>query len=456
MKNVRLAFLFLSFFFGASTAFATATLLSVSGASNTNITRTVGTVIIFGGFTGTCLTDNGDGTCNTCAGNWRPCNSRRIPSLSSELTITFKTDSTDMATANSRVVMKSDTTTTINPICSSGTCATYPVAVNTALSWTTTWGSLCQAMSSTNGSCTETGGLANLKLGIDKDADGTIDEGIDIQIYVVVINENSDDYAIHTDCSPDSTATPRTYEGFCYFEVKAGDSKVVVRNPLRAATGSFPYTGSSSGGIQFSAMRLYYGQGSFNNITMDTYKDITFTINEGGNPKLDESKITGLKNDVQYFFRMANVDDAGNVYLFSSLDYLNAHADVSSATPGEVVGLIQKQDCFIATAAFGSPLAAEVDVLREFRDRVLLGHTWGQKFVRWYYHTSPPYAQYLREHEVLRWSVRQALWPVVGLAYLITHASPSLLFVFLCTSAVLFASMWQWRRRKNLKSSSGF
>jgi len=69
--------------------------------------------------------------------------------------------------------------------------------------------------------------------------------------------------------------------------------------------------------------------------------------------------------------------------------------------------------CFIATAAYGSALAAEIDILRQFRDRLLLPTQPGRAFVGWYYRTSPPYAAALVQHPRLRQGVRAALWPVV-------------------------------------------
>jgi hypothetical protein len=71
--------------------------------------------------------------------------------------------------------------------------------------------------------------------------------------------------------------------------------------------------------------------------------------------------------------------------------------------------------CFIATAAYGTPLAVEVNVLRHFRDEYLNVCRLGRVFVSVYYRLSPPVAEVIRRSDILRAITRSALRPVIWL-----------------------------------------
>ncbi|MBI5193735.1 MAG: hypothetical protein HZA08_09885 [Nitrospirae bacterium] len=94
----------------------------------------------------------------------------------------------------------------------------------------------------------------------------------------------------------------------------------------------------------------------------------------------------------------------------------------------------QSGGCFIATAAFGSPLSPYVEILREFRDTTLLKYSFGKRFVDFYYMHSPPIAGFIEQHEYLKLPVRLMLVPVIGIAWLMMHIklyySMLLLFLF--------------------------
>lgn len=72
--------------------------------------------------------------------------------------------------------------------------------------------------------------------------------------------------------------------------------------------------------------------------------------------------------------------------------------------------------CYIATATYGTPLDSRIDILRDFRDELLLTNPIGEAFVSTYYRTSPPIADALRENDGLRTVTRLTL--ITPLVYL--------------------------------------
>jgi len=48
-------------------------------------------------------------------------------------------------------------------------------------------------------------------------------------------------------------------------------------------------------------------------------------------------------------------------------------------------GRIEPEECFVATAVYGSKNAPEVQALREYRDNILSKSRFGQRFICFYY-----------------------------------------------------------------------
>lgn len=68
--------------------------------------------------------------------------------------------------------------------------------------------------------------------------------------------------------------------------------------------------------------------------------------------------------------------------------------------------------CFIATAAYGTPLNEDINILRRFRDSALLTNPAGTALTDIYYRISPPIATVVARHPVLAAGIRIMLAPV--------------------------------------------
>ncbi|MFC2161678.1 CFI-box-CTERM domain-containing protein [Acidobacteriota bacterium] len=104
--------------------------------------------------------------------------------------------------------------------------------------------------------------------------------------------------------------------------------------------------------------------------------------------------------------------------------------------------------CFIATAAFGSPLHPYVRTLQDFRDKYLMTSRAGRNLVNLYNKYSPHIAELITNHKVLRSAVRIWLVPIVAMGYSMVHFGPSkTTMMFVISIMPLFFFVWFYRRR---------
>lgn len=157
--------------------------------------------------------------------------------------------------------------------------------------------------------------------------------------------------------------------------------------------------------------------------------------------------ISGLLEGVTYYFAATAYDGDGHESDYSAaVSYTVPQAPAPGPAPSPAGGAASGGGggCFIATAAFGTSLAPEVSVLREFRDRHLLTNGPGQVFVDWYYRFSPAVAAFIEKHEGLKSVLRWVLTPVV---YAVKHPwAPLLLLVVSLPLALVFSRKRACRR----------
>jgi len=105
--------------------------------------------------------------------------------------------------------------------------------------------------------------------------------------------------------------------------------------------------------------------------------------------------------------------------------------------------------CFIATAAYGTPMAEEIQILRGFRDEYLLTNPLGQALVDLYYRVSPPIADFITEHPSLKPIVRAGLVPAVTMSAIALNTTPveKTAIVGLLVLVSVALAVWATRRR---------
>jgi hypothetical protein len=130
----------------------------------------------------------------------------------------------------------------------------------------------------------------------------------------------------------------------------------------------------------------------------DTEWSYTAWLSRSGN-STHATQLSGLDSDTTYAFK-AQLEYDDTVIEGTALEFTT---DTPSTPPPSGGG------CFVATAAYGTPAAQQIDVLRDFRDVVLLNSTAGCQFVALYYKLSPPVADFIAKNELLRTLVREFL-----------------------------------------------
>lgn len=419
-----------------------ATLTAISGASATDLTSSTKT-IIYGGLTD--CTGDGNSTCDSCTGEEKTtpvtsklwtCNKK---SIYANLKLTITMTSTAAATAEPFIKINDEAfTPSIAQTYTGGTLTTQ-----------ITWGELCNAAGKSS-DCSGGSFSEELDIGLESTSGTTTTDSLPFKITARVAATDGSDW-FYTDCD---TTEVSGNSGFCHFTVFPGDEKIYV-NDIVAETS---YPSSPASGISYNRAVFFYEEVAATEADTDAIARLSnastsFSIASNASAKLTDNRIDGLANEKRYCVAMANQDVTGTISFFTPIPGTAGSpvtaADICAET-SEVVGLLDDKNCFIATAAFGSIMAPEVQSFRDFRNEYLLTNSLGRAFVKFYYKHSPFYANMIAESELAKGIVRAALWPLLYFARMsVALGFLPTLFVF----ALVALSLYEIYRRLIHRSS---
>ncbi len=181
--------------------------------------------------------------------------------------------------------------------------------------------------------------------------------------------------------------------------------EMVATAPLSStATLTFTAPGDDGaiGNVQGYEVRYLAGDTPITEANFAEARELKFTAEIARPGELQELAMKDLLPETEYTVAVRAYDDCHNTSAIASTTFVTA-----ARRAGEV------DACFIATAAYGSLLANDVDMLRRFRDRLLKHSVLGELAVETYYTFGPSVAGVVGESDLLRSTARDMLSPLV-------------------------------------------
>jgi len=158
------------------------------------------------------------------------------------------------------------------------------------------------------------------------------------------------------------------------------------------------------------------------------FSDEDLQVKSSNSAVLQKLSHLGDIQESGWFFSSMSGKKIDGRYLFGSASSISKNDIVFSIGPdsGDPIKVNEGGGCLIATAAFGSELAPQVQLLREIRDNAVLQTESGKSFMagfnQFYYSFSPAVADYERESPVFKEAVKITLTPLLASLTLLQHA----------------------------------
>jgi hypothetical protein len=412
------------------------TLKNVSGVSYFNLEEAKK---IYGGTTGTCPSGEvSSSTCNTCTqtgAGLKPCNQNNIHGA---LNIVFSYQSSSDLTGKKVTLSigKSDQTDLTQLESVDAPTAQAGATIST------TWSQVCSRVSGMNSSCAITSS-ADQTVSTDKsffidvvDSNNTIEtpERVAVNISLHAINPTGTAYDSQTFCAGGAASG----YGLCFYSLYYGDEKLIILGDPPPLGNSGPPDGSPAfQAVAFFPFRQNTGitaVGIGNGDVQPVIKKFVSTTDL----TIEDPYIGGLENGLRYCVIAGQMNLAQNIFGFTTTGMDENHMCQRTS---EVIGILDGKKCFISTAAFGSDMANEVQIFRNFRDAFLLPHRWGIDFVKAYYKYGPIGAEFISDSEPLKILTRGALYPLVAFSWIALNYGIWPAFLVLMVIAVLLFSL---------------
>lgn len=401
------------FFTLLTNAYANIEVVSVVGASNYLIDEN--TIKVFAGTSGADCGEIGN-TCNSCTGasnspaGPESCNENRINDLGGSLTINFSRSGpgTPIVTNNDKSI------NLLQP--------SEEMEENNAANYISVrWDVICSYIIG-SGNCDSEDTRGTVHVGLDANNDNTLSSDESSVAIQIIVSGMEDVVNVQSGVN-----------GISAFQVYPGDEKIYLLDSETnvyedleegmITLGNFPSYKSIT---TFTEVRLYYaesssGCGGINEV--DNNSNYVYTkildLDSEGDFKTDRTFFRDFENEKPYVFRLALVDEAGNVGLFTPNSACNDR--YHTATPDDVYGIFGSSNkCFIMETANAN---ISVNVLRKFRDKRLIGSDIGERIIDSYYKHSPFVVGLVRGNKKLKTIIQVLLVPTTIFAFIITYSN---------------------------------
>jgi hypothetical protein len=180
---------------------------------------------------------------------------------------------------------------------------------------------------------------------------------------------------------------------------------VVADAQSNGATISFlaPGDDGTIGTVKGYEVRYQVGDVQITNANFASANEVVFSADIAPAGTQQTLTLKDLLPETPYTVAVRAFDDCHNTSEIATTTFTTAPRKI-----GEV------DACFVATAAYGSLLANDVEMLRRFRDVLLKHSVLGELAVETYYTFGPPVAGVVGESDLLREVARDALTPIVS------------------------------------------